>query len=68
MRRSIETLAGAGLSLTLVLSGCKVGPNYARPTVEQPSAFKSQAATQPATQPALPISSPVVAALSRRPA
>src|SRR3954454_8068278 len=31
----------------VVLAGCEVGPKYARPEVEQPTAFKSQATTQP---------------------
>jgi outer membrane protein, multidrug efflux system len=31
-----------------VLSGCEVGPNYTRPAVERPVAFKSQPQTQPA--------------------
>jgi multidrug efflux system outer membrane protein len=34
-------------SLAVALTGCMVGPNYARPSVEQPTAFKSQATTQP---------------------
>jgi multidrug efflux system outer membrane protein len=38
----------------LALSGCEVGPSYARPKVEQPAAFKS-ATTQPTTQTATTI-------------
>jgi multidrug efflux system outer membrane protein len=34
--------------LAAALAGCKVGPNYAPPKLDQPSAFKSQSATQPA--------------------
>jgi outer membrane protein, multidrug efflux system len=56
MRPRADILIGAVASLALAMTGCKVGPNYARPMVEQPAAFKSQAATQPAaTQPAPPI-------------
>src|SRR2546421_342842 len=50
----IGTLALPFALLTAALAGCKVGPNYARPAVEQPLAFKSQ---PPATQPAPPIPS-----------
>ena len=35
-----------------MLSGCEVGPNYARPTVEQPLEFKSQS---PTIQSAVPV-------------
>src|SRR5437899_12080511 len=31
-----------------MVSGCMVGPNYARPTVEQPDHFKSQADSEAA--------------------
>ena len=56
MRPRTSTLLAAIASLAAALAGCKVGPNYARPPVEQPTAFKSQASTQPATtQPAPPI-------------
>jgi multidrug efflux system outer membrane protein len=49
MRLRTNILFGAlASSLALALPGCMVGPNYARPQVEQPAAFKSQAATQPA--------------------
>lgn len=35
--------------LALALAGCEVGPNYSRPSVEQPGAFKSDVTTnQPA--------------------
>src|SRR3954470_8317726 len=51
MRPRANILVGAIASLAAALAGCKVGPNYARPAVEQPSAFKSRAVTQPATQP-----------------
>src|SRR5437016_3615149 len=50
MRPRANILMAATASLAVALAGCKVGPNYARPTAEQPAAFKSQAATQPATQ------------------
>ena len=51
MHRRDHILFGA-LSLVLLalaLPGCEVGPNYVRPNVEQPPAFKSQPATRPAT-------------------
>jgi multidrug efflux system outer membrane protein len=48
MPRRVNFLMAAIAALTPALAGCNVGPNYARPQVEQPSAFKSQAATQPA--------------------
>ncbi|HEY2589002.1 MAG TPA: efflux transporter outer membrane subunit [Tepidisphaeraceae bacterium] len=52
MRRLINHLvpALATVLLTFVLAGCEVGPNYIRPTIEQPTTFKSQPATQPAAQ------------------
>src|SRR5258708_31682203 len=54
MRLRINILLGAlASSLAFALPGCLVGPNYARPEVEQPAAFKSQPAT---TQSAPPIS------------
>jgi multidrug efflux system outer membrane protein len=37
----------------VALSGCAVGPNYARPKVEQPAAFKSRPTTQTAS--AIPV-------------
>src|SRR5437868_12482023 len=46
MRSSVNIFVSA--LVTLVVAGCEVGPNYARPKVEQPAAFKSGAATQPA--------------------
>src|SRR5882724_7067075 len=57
MHRRVNILVGAlaTASFALALAGCEVGPNYARPRVEQPAAFKSQAATRPATRPAKPI-------------
>ena len=36
-----------GLLGALLLSGCEVGPDYKRPNVERPVAFKSQPAPQP---------------------
>src|SRR5271170_6467042 len=51
MHRRSNIFMGALALATMVaaLPGCQVGPNYARPKVEQPVAFKSQeAATQPA--------------------
>ena len=53
MHHSVKILFGAmALAwLATAIPGCEVGPNYARPHVEQPAAFKSQ----PATQPAAPI-------------
>lgn len=56
MRPRASILLAAIALLATAMSGCKVGPNYARPAVEQPIAFKSQASTQAAaTQPAPPI-------------
>jgi multidrug efflux system outer membrane protein len=57
MRRDTSILVVAALALplglmALALPGCTVGPNYARPNVEQPLAFKSESAT---TRPATPI-------------
>jgi multidrug efflux system outer membrane protein len=48
MRPRTNILIAAIASLAVALAGCMVGPNYTRPTVEQPTAFKSQATTQPA--------------------
>lgn len=36
------------LALALLLSGCAIGPNYVRPTVDTPSTFRNQAAPAPA--------------------
>lgn len=47
MRPRTNILMAAIASLAVALTGCMVGPNYARPSVEQPTAFKSQATTQP---------------------
>ncbi len=49
-RRSVVLAALSALSV--VAAGCMVGPNYARPAVEQPGHFKSQADT--AAAPAIP--------------
>jgi len=38
----------AVLSLSLLLAGCMVGPDYVRPVVEQPLQFKSQPASEEA--------------------
>ena len=51
MKRTADIFALTFAATACLLSGCEVGPNYVRPNVEQPSAFKSQAATRPATQP-----------------
>jgi multidrug efflux system outer membrane protein len=48
MHLRVNILLSALASFPVALTGCKVGPNYARPNVDQPLAFKSQAATQPA--------------------
>ena len=50
MRNPANHLAPAltAITLTLAISGCEVGPNYVRPKLEKPTAFKSQPATQPA--------------------
>jgi multidrug efflux system outer membrane protein len=55
MQRRDKFLIGAIslVSLALSLPGCEVGPNYARPNVEQPAAFKSQPSTRPA--PPIPV-------------
>lgn len=50
MRRTSNILSCTIALAALALPGCKVGPNYVRPNVEQPAAFKSQAATQPAAR------------------
>jgi outer membrane protein, multidrug efflux system len=48
MHRRASSLVGEIAILTVVLPGCLVGPNYARPEVERPVAFKSgTAAAQP---------------------
>ena len=39
---------GALLTLSVVLSGCMVGPDYRRPKIESPATFKSQADSTPA--------------------
>ncbi|MGD0044005.1 MAG: RND transporter, partial [Isosphaeraceae bacterium] len=46
-------LCAVVLIAAIALSGCMVGPNYVRPRVEEPPAFKSQ----PAGEPAPPIAS-----------
>jgi multidrug efflux system outer membrane protein len=51
MHRRINILLCGFASLAFVLPGCEVGPEYARPKVEQPAAFKSPAATTQPTQP-----------------
>jgi multidrug efflux system outer membrane protein len=55
MNRRIQILVVALTTLSGLLPGCEVGPNYVRPNVEQPAAFKSQPATQPTTRPTTPI-------------
>jgi len=49
MRHSTKKLllGAITLPLSIALAGCMVGPDYARPKVAQPSAFKSPATTQP---------------------
>jgi multidrug efflux system outer membrane protein len=47
MQRRNNILLGTLLSLAIVPPGCEVGPNYARPKVEQPLAFKSPPTTEP---------------------
>jgi multidrug efflux system outer membrane protein len=51
MGHKVNIFRGAVVSLALILAGCEVGPNYSRPKVAEPVAFKSL----PATQPAAPI-------------
>src|SRR2546421_2083984 len=52
MRHRVKTIVGgrplALLLFASLLAGCEVGPDYSRPKVEQPAAFKSQSATRPA--------------------
>jgi multidrug efflux system outer membrane protein len=50
MRRRVDPLIrGLALaSLLLAAPGCTLGPNYVRPPIEPPAAFKSRPATQPA--------------------
>lgn len=50
MRRLVNhfIFAPVAIALALMSAACEVGPNYTRPTVERPPAFKSQPATQPA--------------------
>jgi outer membrane protein, multidrug efflux system len=48
MRQRTNIFPYAFLSMALALTGCEVGPNYARPKVEEPVAFKSQPETGPA--------------------
>jgi multidrug efflux system outer membrane protein len=50
MQRRNNILFGALLSLAIVVPGCEVGPNYARPEVEQPQTFKSKPTTMPVPQ------------------
>jgi multidrug efflux system outer membrane protein len=51
-RVNIHFCALSLVLLAWMLAGCEVGPNYVRPNVEQPTAFKSQPTTQSTTQPA----------------
>jgi multidrug efflux system outer membrane protein len=52
-RRTYVLVAPALLTVSVLLAGCMVGPNYKRPPVAQPASFKSQAAD--ATAAATPI-------------
>src|SRR2546427_5556257 len=45
--RAVLTALGA---VCVMAGGCMVGPNYARPAVEQPAHFKSQADSEPAPE------------------
>ena len=47
-RNPMPTTAATGLMLSSMLSGCMVGPNYHRPTVETPPAFKEAEGWTPA--------------------
>src|SRR5882762_9428266 len=47
MPRAVLAALGA---LCVMAGGCMVGPNYARPAVEQPAHFKSQADSEPAPE------------------
>src|SRR5579862_7446639 len=51
MASKANILSVCALAL-VIMTGCEVGPNYTRPKVDAPSAFKSES---PATQPAQPI-------------
>jgi multidrug efflux system outer membrane protein len=48
MQKTIDIFLWTLVAVAFVLSGCEVGPDYARPKVDEPTAFKSQPATQPA--------------------
>jgi multidrug efflux system outer membrane protein len=48
MRDRVNILRGALVLLACALAGCEVGPNYARPKIEEPAAFNSQPETRPA--------------------
>lgn len=47
-----RSTAAAALSLALVLAGCKAGPNYKRPTVATPAAYRGALAPEIAATPA----------------
>jgi multidrug efflux system outer membrane protein len=42
----IRLMIGCALPLALVLGGCDLGPNYQRPEIEMPVAFRATAATE----------------------
>jgi len=48
MKRAVNIFLCALVAPAFALSGCEVGPNYARPEVAKPTAFKKQPATRPA--------------------
>src|SRR5258708_35961559 len=61
MRRKVNILwrTVALAAVGAVAPGCLVGPNYKRPLVEQPAAFKSLATTQSSTQPTTQYAPPI---------
>ena len=49
--RRVKALGPVAAAMLLLLSGCAIGPNYVRPTVESPSTFRNQ--SEPATEKSL---------------
>src|SRR5271168_765148 len=43
MRTKMRTKTSIGLALVLLISGCKVGPNYKRPVVSTPDQYRGVA-------------------------
>jgi len=57
MNRQLLLRTACGVAIASVLAGCKVGPDYKRPSTTMPSAYSATqpATTEPATQPAVPV-------------